>query len=88
MSEDARSRASAIYRALQAAAKGRSVGLAPTASIQKATLILQEAGIETEYFTLADARHLQPLEHWPKEDAVLLFAGYLEGVRLIDNLRC
>lgn len=88
LSAEGRARAGAIYKALQQAAEGRSAGIAPANAIADASKLLQDAGIETEYFALADTRQLQPCDQWPEEESVLLFAGYLEGVRLIDNLRC
>lgn len=88
LSAAGREKAAAIYQALQQAANGRKAGLDPNTAIAAASRLLQEASIETEYFALANPRSLEPLNAWPAADAVLLFAGYLEGVRLIDNLRC
>jgi pantoate--beta-alanine ligase len=50
---------------------------------------LQQAGFEVEYIALCDL-HLQPLTRLSEvssQQAVLLIAAYLGGVRLIDNLR-
>lgn len=88
LSPAARERAAAIYQALQHAVAAGKQGLTPGEAIASASRLLQEAGIESEYFALADALSLEPLDAWPAGNAVLLFAGYLEGVRLIDNLRC
>jgi len=88
LSASARDKAAAIFKALQKAAEGRQYSLSPNDAIADASHGLHEAGIETEYFALADPQSLEQLNAWPDGNAVLLFAGYLEGVRLIDNLRC
>jgi pantoate--beta-alanine ligase len=88
LSASARDKAAAIFKALQKAAEGRQHSLSPNDAIADASHGLHEAGIETEYFALADPQSLEQLNAWPDGNAVLLFAGYLEGVRLIDNLRC
>ena len=88
LSASGREKAAAIFQALKQAADGRQQGLTPADAIASASHWLQEAGIETEYFALANPQNLEELHNWPDTDAVLLFAGYLEGVRLIDNLRC
>jgi pantoate--beta-alanine ligase len=88
LSTSGREKAAGIFKALQQAADGRQQGLPPNAAIAAASHWLHAAGIETEYFALADPQSLEPLNNWPDGNAVLLFAGYLEGVRLIDNLRC
>jgi pantoate--beta-alanine ligase len=88
LSAAGREKAAAIYQALQRAAAGRNDGTAPASAIENASALLKNAGIETEYFALADPQSLATLHEWPQREAVLLFAGYLEGVRLIDNIRC
>lgn len=88
LSASGREKAAGIFKALQQAADGRLQSLSPNDAIEAASHWLQAAGIETEYFALADPKSLEPLNNWPDGNGVLLFAGYLEGVRLIDNLRC
>jgi pantoate--beta-alanine ligase len=44
--------------------------------------------IEVEYLSLADAESFHPLTDFePDKEMVVLIAAYLEGVRLIDNIR-
>ncbi|HMN32827.1 MAG TPA: pantoate--beta-alanine ligase [Chitinophagaceae bacterium] len=44
--------------------------------------------IETEYLSLANAINLSPMNDFDiQTEQVVLFAGYLENVRLIDNMR-
>lgn len=47
---------------------------------------LQQKNIQTEYIELADADDLHLKNNFDDKDSVLLFAGYLGGVRLIDNI--
>lgn len=48
---------------------------------------LNFAGIETEYLQLISLPDMQPMELYHKgERAAIVFAGYLEGIRLIDNV--
>lgn len=47
---------------------------------------LKSKGIETEYIELADSETLEIKYDFDNQKSVLLFAGYLGKVRLIDNL--
>ncbi|XOV92881.1 MAG: pantoate--beta-alanine ligase [Bacteroidota bacterium] len=44
------------------------------------------AGLEIEYFEIVDPETLQKTDKWNHESILLSVAGYVEGVRLIDNL--
>lgn len=45
-----------------------------------------QGNIRVEYFSFADAQHLQPVQHWNESPAVrVLAAVWVEDVRLIDN---
>jgi len=45
-----------------------------------------QGNIQVEYFSFADATHLQPIENWNESPAVrVLVAARIEDVRLIDN---
>lgn len=49
--------------------------------------ILEEQGFKLDYFEIADAKTLEPVNDWDGEqDLVTLVAAYLNDVRLIDNL--
>ena len=81
-----RERATALYRALEAAAE-----LAFRASVsetEKAARAVLEStpGVEPDYFAIADPRSLRPLSDWDGvEEAVALVAAQVGPVRLIDN---
>ena len=87
LSEAGRLNAPAIYRALQQICHKKHK-LPLSELLREARSNLLEHQIETEYLELAVPETLETLEEWSEIPAVLLFAGYLEGVRLIDNLRC
>jgi len=87
LSPAGRLRAPAIYQAMQQICLQKQK-LPLDELISEARSFLLEHEIETEYLELAVPETLETLHRWPEKPAVLLFAGYLEGVRLIDNLRC
>jgi len=53
---------------------------------QSATLCLQEAGIETDYFSVCEAGNLQAATKRSTE-LVILAAAQVGSSRLIDNIR-
>jgi pantoate--beta-alanine ligase len=89
---DQRTRATAIYQALQAihdawAAAIRRGGQVPPIKplIAKATVILEAAGFRIDYIAIADADTLaSPPAH--ADHAVALIAAFMGEVRLIDNM--
>lgn len=90
---DAQSRAiaPAIRRAMLAARQLKDGGC-EAAEVQQKTLDAINAvdGLETEYFIIADAVTMQPIETWQQagdEGAVGCVTVYCGGVRLIDNIR-
>lgn len=76
--------AAAIYRELSRIANsGPEIGLEIENSVQQ----LRTDTIETEYLALLNLPNFDRTEERnPKLRQALVFAGYLEGVRLIDNL--
>lgn len=56
--------------------------------LEKARLKIREAGFETEYLEIADARNLQPVDHSISKNQKLVccVAVWADGVRLIDNV--
>lgn len=49
--------------------------------------LAQAAAIELDYFEVADARNLQPIEAWAdSQEVALCIAAWLADVRLIDNM--
>lgn len=47
---------------------------------------IEPAGVQLEYLCCAHNQSLEPYEEWPTEACVLLVAGWIGGVRLIDEL--
>jgi pantoate--beta-alanine ligase len=56
--------------------------------LEKATeLFIEKEQIELQYFTVANSETLEPLEHINEaKHQVALIAGFIGGVRLIDEL--
>lgn len=55
---------------------------------QSATDQLAEKGFKVDYIEIANAGNLQVIDYWDgNEPLVILGAAYLNGIRLIDNLR-
>ncbi|WBO84157.1 pantoate--beta-alanine ligase [Hymenobacter yonginensis] len=88
LSTEARAVAPRLYEALEQAAAGVRSGVAPTqVQQQAAAYIMAEPAFTLEYFEVADAQTLQPVEAWePGRSVVLCLAAHLGGVRLIDNV--
>lgn len=78
---DARARATALNRALDAGDAAHLAGVDPLAA---ARVVLAEAGIEPEYLELRDAETLEPVARVDR-DALLLVAARVGAARLIDN---
>ena len=80
-----------IHKALEASLKLKAQGMTP-AEVEKATVDAIDAvpGLKTEYYTIVDARTMQPVAAWSDADAdgvagcVTVYCG---DVRLIDNIR-
>jgi len=84
----ARAAAPLLHRVLAAAAAQVQQGL-PLAQVRAAAEIAlaREPLVAPEYFEVADAQTLQPLEEYAAGRAVVLcLAAHLGGVRLIDNV--
>ncbi|AII51919.1 pantoate--beta-alanine ligase [Hymenobacter sp. APR13] len=88
LSAEAREVAPRLYEALEHAAAGVRSGVAPTQVQQQAAAYIKaEPAFTLEYFEVADAQTLQPVEAWePGRPVVLCLAAHLGGVRLIDNV--
>lgn len=85
LSPDGLVRATAIF-------KGLSLGMQILKETKDKTLAKEEihkttlaAGIEIEYVEIADPNTLLPVDNEVSQ-MVICFAGFLEGVRLIDNI--
>lgn len=83
---DARDRATALHRALDAAAALHRDGVRDAEGIRSSALaVLADAGIDPEYLELRDADTLAAVERADR-DALLLIAARVGAARLIDNL--
>jgi pantoate--beta-alanine ligase len=86
LDSDARRRAPAIARALNAVADAVASGERDTAqALAAATAILDESGIYPEYFAAVSAETLEPMTRVTGETLVAIAAN-VGGVRLIDNV--
>ncbi|WP_375419122.1 pantoate--beta-alanine ligase [uncultured Hymenobacter sp.] len=84
----ARAVAPRLHEVLQAAALQVKGGVgAAQVQAEALTALAQEPAITPEYFEVADAQTLQPLQQYePGRAVVLCLAAHLDGVRLIDNV--
>lgn len=83
---DARVRATALHRALDAGAAVHRDGVRDAEGIRSSALaVLADAGIDPEYLELRDADTLAAVERVDR-DALLLVAARVGAARLIDNL--
>ncbi len=86
LSPEARAKAPALYRAMQAAAQAIRAGDPVAEALQTASDTVLAAGFErVEYIELRAADTLDPVTHTARP-ARLLTAAWLDGVRLIDNI--
>lgn len=87
LSPEARAKAPAIFQAMQRICSEKNEQALPELLADAEAYLLQN-DIQTEYLELAHPETLEPLNTWTSGPKVLLYAGYLEGIRLIDNLQC
>lgn len=85
LTPDQRQRASALYRALVAAAEAVAAGAETDAVEAQGRVALTAAGFRPEYFELRHGVDLGPPRRG--EPRVILAAGWLGKARLIDNIR-
>jgi pantoate--beta-alanine ligase len=87
LSSSERETASAIFRTLSGIRSGVTAKKKTGELIAKAFDQLRNAGLEPEYFAVANANDLTPVDQWNGEkDAVILAAAWMNRVRLIDNV--
>ncbi len=90
LSEQARKIAPKIYRILSEALQQKqsstaNVSIVQNSAIEKINAIPE---FKLEYFEIVNARTLQPLSDWNIEDGTVgCIAVWLDGVRLIDNIK-
>lgn len=87
LSAEGRIHALAISRVLFSM-RERAVIVSPSELLSWGNDALRSSeGIEPEYLSIVNARTFERLDSWSKEDdAVVLVAAYVDGVRLIDNV--
>jgi pantoate--beta-alanine ligase len=84
---ESRAQAAQIYRSLQATERAFLAGERDFQKLGDAIRTdLKGAGLEPDYVNFADPEVLGPAPAG-SEDVVLLVAAYIDGVRLIDNIR-
>jgi pantoate--beta-alanine ligase len=85
LSENAKNEAAVIYKCLQHLQNNKTNNFASEKEICEHWLL--EKGFTLEYIILAHATNLQVLQNFDlQKPMVILFAAWLEGVRLIDNM--
>lgn len=87
LSDDGLSRATIFYESLVVAKNELERG-EPIKDVKKSVLDkFKSAGIDLEYFNVVDKNSLADIEAIEKnKELALCIAGYVEGVRLIDNM--
>lgn len=86
LSSEARKKAPLIHSALQRVKAEISL-VDVKKSLQQAKNRLEEEGFKVDYLELRRANDLHVLNEFPlDEQAVLLVAAYIDGIRLIDNI--
>jgi pantoate--beta-alanine ligase len=88
LSADALERAGAIYQALHLIKANIPVTPIDELKAEAGNLICDAGFEKIDYITICDGDNLVPVEHYdPEIKSVALAAAFIEGVRLIDNLR-
>lgn len=86
LSADDRRRAAAIYRALRQA-REQMEDHTPAQIRRQAIQVIEQAGLQSEYFEIVDGETLQPVDHFGQaEKVVACTAAWAGQVRLIDNM--
>jgi pantoate--beta-alanine ligase len=89
LSEDGKQKAGDIYQVLDFIQKHRAIDTPEIVLAKAKDMIASKDYWDLEYLELRHAKDLSEidLKHWQEGvDYVALYAGWLEGVRLIDNL--
>jgi pantoate--beta-alanine ligase len=83
---DARERAVALHRGLEAARAAAGEGAGPGDALAAARAELEAAGIEPEYLEARDAEDLSPVQNFNGRPVLVAVAAPVGGARLIDNV--
>jgi len=88
LSESGRTKATIIHQILQEVKFQKTHQSPPDLEIWARSEFLLHPEFQLEYFEIIDAHSFGPLADWQDSEAPLaVVAAFLEGVRLIDNLR-
>ena len=88
LTRDAKKKASELHASLLEAKTAYQTGGELSRIVNQAYRSIQEVrGIELEYFEIVDPITLKPILNNDERPAVACLAAYLEGIRLIDNMR-
>ncbi|MFM9986279.1 MAG: pantoate--beta-alanine ligase [Flavobacteriales bacterium] len=87
LSAEQRTWALGISKTLFAMREKRKTGLSPV-GIEKfgQEMIANQQGITLEYLEIVDTETFDDIKEWDNRSAVVLFAGYVGEIRLIDNI--
>ena len=88
LSAEGKELASSIYKGLQKAKEMIEEGVTP-GSVEKEVFLFYEKinGLDVEYLSVVNGSNLNPLTGYDSvSELAVCFAGYVEGIRLIDNL--
>lgn len=87
LSYEGRAKAVILYRSLSEAEKMIRAGMALPAVKKEVAAIIRQAGVELEYFEVVDPETLEFMENnLNQKNVALCVAGYVDNVRLIDNI--
>ncbi|GAA0892532.1 pantoate--beta-alanine ligase [Fulvivirga kasyanovii] len=87
LTEEGRTRAVILYRALSEAQKMLKAGADVPQVKNEVAGIIKQAGVELEYFEIVNPETLELMENnLIGKNVALCVAGYVDGVRLIDNV--
>ena len=87
LSEDARKKATAIFKAIQFIKQNISIKNFEDLKKQAAEIILKNGFDKIDYIEICDAENLQTVNHFTQQKKLIaLVAAYIEDVRLIDNI--
>lgn len=85
LSAAGRSIAPCIYRVLSACAESLCAGESVEEALDTARSTISQEGVSVQYLALVDPLTMEPQDA-PQADSHLVFAGFVEGIRLIDNV--
>lgn len=87
LSAEGRSKAVILYKALTEAEKMLRIPIAVSEVKEQVKQIVEQAGVQLEYFEVVDPETLELATNISeKKNVALCIAGYVDGVRLIDNV--